>query len=118
MKTRMKRTESTLVVNFDGVLEYDTHEALREDLQKLRRISNSDQAPSEIIFDLKGLEFVGSTGISAFIQILKEFNASAPSKPRYMNVKSEFRQLIRAFDQDQLFDFFDSDETSKNALDH
>ena len=118
MKTRMKKTESTLIVNFDGILEYDTHETLRESLQKLHRISSSDQTPREIIFDLEGLEFVGSTGISAFIQTLKEFNASAPSKPRYLNVKSEFKQLIKAFDQDQLFEFFDSKDSSKKTTNH
>ena len=118
MKTRMKKTESQIIVHFDGTLDYETQEELRENLHKIMKLSHSDQAPQEIIFDLKGLEFVGSTGISAFIQALKDFNASVASRPRYWNVKSEFKQLIKAFDQEQLFEFFDAQDQTKKKLDH
>ena len=114
----MKKIESTLIVNFDGTLDYETHEELREKLNKIMKLSHSDQAPQQIIFDLKGLEFVGSTGISAFIQALKDFNASAPSKPRYCNVKSEFKQLIKAFDDHQVFEFLETQDQGKKHLDH
>jgi anti-anti-sigma regulatory factor len=58
----------------------------------------------QIIFNLENLEFVGSSGISSFVQALKEFNLQAPSRPIYCNVKSEFKRIIKAFDEEAIFD--------------
>src|SRR4051794_1487413 len=110
MKTLIKKTGDTIIVNFDGRLDFDTYLPLREDLSKIISDTKIDSIPKKIIFNLEKLEFVGSSGISSFVQTLKEFNANASTKPRYCHVKSEFRKIIKAFDEADLFEFFDNED--------
>ncbi len=77
----------------------------------------TDSTPKKIIFNLERLEFVGSSGIASFVQTLRDFNANAPSKPVYCNVKSEFKRVIRAFDETGNFEFIDSLEAAHSISD-
>lgn len=117
MKTQIKKNGDTIVVSMDGKLDFDTHVPLREDLFKLVEEPNQDSVPKKIIFNLEKLEFVGSSGISSFVQTLKEFNESAPTKPRYCNVKSEFRRVIKAFDEEEVFEFYESEDRARKSFD-
>lgn len=116
MKTQIKKTGDTIVVHMDGTLDFETHLPLRENLNKLVRQAKTDQA-AKIIFNLENLEFVGSSGISSFVQTLKEFNASVPTRPAYCNVKNEFKRVIKAFDEADDFTFFDNEERAKKSFD-
>ncbi|MEO5971250.1 MAG: STAS domain-containing protein [Bdellovibrionia bacterium] len=117
MKTEIKKNGDTIIVNMDGLLDFDTYLPLREDLSKLTRNENTDSVPRKIIFNLENLEFVGSSGISSFVQTLKEFNASATTKPRYCNVKSEFRRIIKAFDETELFQIYENEDRARKSFD-
>src|SRR5262245_53213063 len=117
MKTQIKKSGDTVVVSMDGKLDFETSIPLREQLSKLIQPRRTDSTPKKIIFDLENLEFVGSSGISSFVQTLKEFNASAPSKPRYCNVGSEFKRVIKAFDEEEQFEFDDNEERAKKSVD-
>ena len=77
-----------------------------------------DQSPKKIIFNFENLEFVGSSGISNFVQTLKEVNARSSFRPRYCNVRSEFQKIIRAFDEAQEFEFFETEERARSSFDH
>jgi anti-anti-sigma factor len=117
MKTQIKKNGDTIVVTMDGKLDFETYVPLREDLSKLMDQTMTDSTPKKIIFNLEKLEFVGSSGISSFVQTLKEFNANAPTKPRYCNVKSEFRKVIKAFDEAELFEFYDNEDRARKSFD-
>jgi anti-anti-sigma factor len=117
MKTQVKKEGDTIVVSMNGKLDFETHLPLREDLNRIISQAKTDSVAKKIIFDLEKLEFVGSSGISAFIQVLREFNESVPVKPRYCNVRSEFRRVIKAFDNDELFDFYDNAERARQSFD-
>lgn len=118
MKTQVKKNGDTIIVSMDGTLDYETNLPLREHLNKIIREANTDSTPKKIIFNLENLEFVGSSGISSFIQTLKDFNTSAPIKPVYCNVKSEFQRMIRVFDESEAFEFFDNEERAKRSYDN
>jgi anti-anti-sigma factor len=109
MKTQIKKTSDSIIVSMDGRLDFETSVPLRDQLERLAREVKTDSVPKKIIFNLENLEFVGSSGISSFVQALREFNVSAPARPIYCNVKSEFRRVMKAFDSDDLFDFDESD---------
>jgi hypothetical protein len=47
------------------------------------------------------------------VQTLKDFNRRSPTKPRYCNVGSEFQKVIRAFDDNEEFDFYDTEERAR-----
>ena len=127
MKTEIKRSGDTLIVTLGGTLDFETSAPLREELGRVIRQTEiyakgagaTAGAPGElkIIFNLEGLEFVGSSGISFFVQALREFNAASPSRPRYCNVKSEFKRIIKAFDDEQIFEFFDNEERARKSFD-
>lgn len=117
MKTQIKTLGDTMVVSIDGTLNHEVQEPLRSNLAKLAHQAESDSVPKKIIFNLENLEFVGSSGISSFIQSLREFNTRAPVKPRYCNVKNEFKRVMQALDDSQVFEFYDSEERARKSFD-
>ncbi len=117
MKTLIKKKGDTIVVSMDGRLDFETYVPLREHLFNMIQENRTDSTPKKIIFDLENLEFVGSSGISSFIQILKDFNANSPMKPRYCNVRSEFKKIIKAFDEAELFEFYENEDRARKSFD-
>jgi anti-anti-sigma factor len=116
MKTQIRKDGDAIVVSMEGRLDFETHIPLREDLARITE-RPTDSVPKKIIFNLEKLEFVGSSGISSFVQTLKDFNAGVPNKPRYCNVKSEFRRVIKAFDEEEQFEFYESEERARKSFD-
>lgn len=117
MKTSIKKAGDAIVVTMDGKLDFETTIPLRENLSKVIRGNPSDSVPRKIIFNLEKLQFVGSSGISSFVQTLKEFNAQAPVKPRYCHVRSEFQRIIKAFDESDQFEFYDTEDRARKSFD-
>lgn len=117
MKTQVKKVGDTLIVTMNGKLDFETSMPLREDLTKIIHETRTDEAPKKIIFNLEKLDFVGSSGISNFVQTLREFNQAAPIKPRYCHVKSEFQKVIKAFDESDAFQFYDNEDRAKKSFD-
>ena len=117
MKTQIRKKGDMVIVEMNGKLDFETNAPLREELTKLMKPNRTDSTPKKIIFNLEKLEFVGSSGISSFVQTMKEFNASVESKPRYCNVRSEFKRVIKAFDEEQEFEFHDNEERAKKSFD-
>jgi hypothetical protein len=50
----------------------------------------------KVVFNFSKLRFVGSSGISHFIKVLKKLNA-APAKPKLCNLSSEFLKMFKAY---------------------
>lgn len=117
MKTNIKKVGDTMVVSVDGTLDFEMQEPLKKDLGKLIQRAQTDSVPKKIIFNFENLEFVGSSGISNFVQTLKDFNQRAPMKPRYCNVKSEFKRIIKAFDESDAFEIYDNEERARKSFD-
>jgi anti-anti-sigma factor len=117
MKTEIKKTGDTIIVSMNGRLDFETHVPLREDLTKLIDQNEKNAVPSKIIFNFEKLEFVGSSGISSFVQLLKDFNSASSTRPRYCNVKSEFRKIIKAFDVAEIFEFHESEDRARKSFD-
>lgn len=112
MKTEIKKQGNTILVTMNGKLDFETQIPLREDLARLAKQARTESAPKKIIFNLENLQFVGSSGISSFIQTMKEFNQNAPSKPRYCHVRTEFKKIIQALDVEKVFDFYDDEDSA------
>lgn len=118
MKTKIRKFgEDVVIVDMEGFLSFEEHEPLRHKLIELKR-GSAAVAPKKIIFNLEKLEFVGSSGISSFVQALKEFNSGASVRPRYCNVRSEFKRIFKAFDEENIFEFYDSEERAKKSFDN
>lgn len=117
MNTKISKVGDTTVVEVTGHLDFETAEPLRERLVRLARTVATDSVPQKVIFNLENLEFVGSSGISSFVQTLKEFSDRSSLRPRYCNVKSEFRRVMKAYDEKEQFEFFDNEERARRSFD-
>lgn len=115
MKTQIKKSGDTIIVEVNGKLDFETQQPFKEDLRKIIQETKTDSVPTQVIFNLKKLEFVGSSGISNFVQTLKDFNQRASTKPRYCHVGSEFQKIIRAFDEQDGFEFYDTEERARRT---
>lgn len=123
MKTHIRKSGDTVVVSIDGKIDYETQVPLKDELMRLAKqtsnnASGTDSTPTKVIFNLKNLEFVGSSGISNLVQTLKDFNHRSAVKPRYCHVRSEFQKVIKAFDEESLFEIFDTEERAINSFDN
>ncbi len=102
MKTKIEHYGEKVLVKIEGKLSYECTNQFKQELDKLNTQNK------QVAFDMQELQFVGSSGISSFIQILREFNLKTASKPKYINFRIEFKKLIKAFDDEQSFDFSSS----------
>jgi len=119
MKAKIKKVGDTIVVSVDGKLDYETQEPFKEDLKKITKSkAGTDSTPMQVIFNMKKLEFVGSSGISQFIQTLKDFGNQNEEKTTIVHASSEFKKVMRAFDDEAIFEFHDNDDIAKKAIDH
>ena len=73
MKTIIRKDGDAYIVHLEGQLHINNQTPIKENLNRLVQHSQTDSI-SKIIFNFENLEFVGSSGISYFIQILKEFD--------------------------------------------
>ncbi len=39
-------------------------------------------------------------------------------KPRYCNVKSEFRRIMKAYDETDIFEFYESEDKARKSFDN
>jgi anti-anti-sigma factor len=114
MKTSIRKEGDNVIVCMEGHLDFETADQMRENLLRLERQAGDNR----VIFDLGSLQFVGSSGISAFVQALREFNGRVPTKPRYANVRNEFKRIIAAFDESGTFEFWDSTDRALKSFDN
>jgi anti-anti-sigma regulatory factor len=121
MKTRIRNLqEDVVVVDLEGYLSFEEPEDIRVRLGALKNSltrQSTGKSPRKIIFNFEKLEFVGSSGITPFVQALRDFNGSVPVRPRYCNVRSEFRKVMKAFDETNLFEFYENEDRAKKSFD-
>ena len=113
MKARVKSTERSVVISIDGKIDYETQDQVCAFINSTIERSKKDHAAKKIIMNFQNLEFVGSSGITQFVQSLKQIHHETDVTPKYCGVRSEFQKIIKAFDEENQFDFYDDDSLSK-----
>lgn len=121
MKTSIERRDNLVTVRLEGCLSFESAASFKDALVSLLQEAQSQL----VVFDFKDLSFVGSSGMTPFIQALRDFNGKARTTPGYVNVKTEFRKLMDAFDATRSFHFldatlaeFESNQRSLRSLDN
>jgi anti-sigma B factor antagonist len=104
MQAKIRKDGDVTVVELRGRLDFETAEPFRETCQDVL-------ANSKVVFNLSELSFVGSSGIGAFVNTLREFSRGAPVAPKFCHVKSEFRKVFKATD-DEAFQIFDDENSA------
>lgn len=110
MKAKIKQNADVLVLSLEGKIDYETQEEACAVINRAIEKNKTDSTPKKIIVSMKDLNFVGSAGITHFVEELKKIHEKTDVTPKYVGVKSEFQKIIKAFDEENEFEFFD-DET-------
>lgn len=108
MQAKIRKDGDVTVVELQGRLDFETAEPFRETCQDI--LSNS-----KVIFNLSQLSFVGSSGIGAFVNTLREFSKNSPVPPKFCSVKSEFKKVFGASEEMQ-FQIFEDEKAALSSF--
>jgi anti-sigma B factor antagonist len=110
------RTDSigNITVHMRGGLNYENSVPFRQELEELI----VENPKSVITLDMHFLDFVGSSGISTFVETIKELNLHQP-KIRLSNVKKEFIRVFKLYNLemlDSIIDDFENEDLPHPSL--
>lgn len=89
MQAQVKQEGDVFYIHLSGKVDFDSSEPFRNTI--LRHVKGS-----RVIFNLQGLNFVGSNGITPFVETMKTLCAESGSLVRFCNVSSEFQRIFEA----------------------
>ncbi len=104
MEAQIQESGDICIVELTGDLSFNSTEPFRT-------VCFNKFKGKKVVFDLKGLNFVGSSGITDFIEVLRDFSQSNVEKPKFCGLSSEFKKIFEANKMDTI-SFF---ETSQEA---
>ena len=116
MKARIKNSDESIILYIDGKVDYETQDDVCDFINRTltkNAKNNTDITPKRVILNLQNLEFVGSSGITQFVQSLKAIHHETHTTPKYCGVRSEFQKIMKAFDNTNEFEFFDDEGLSR-----
>ncbi len=87
MEAQIVHAHDITVVKLRGFLDYEVADNFKKDC--LRNLSGF-----KVVFDLRDLSFVGSSGITPFVEMLCDFSKVSSNKPRFCGMTSEFKRLF------------------------
>lgn len=104
MKAEISNLGDVVVVNLSGRIDMEYSQLFRKAC-----LDNIASRCDKIIFNLKGLNFVGSNGIMPFVQTLSELASQNRKKIHFCQVSSEFQRIFAASTLSHLRIFNDQD---------
>jgi anti-anti-sigma factor len=113
MKARTKTSEDSIVLYIDGKIDYETQDEVCSFINKTIERNKKDETPKKVVMNFKNLDFVGSSGITQFVQSLKQIHTDTHVTPKYCGVRSEFQKIMKAFDAENEFEFYDDEALNR-----
>ena len=113
MKAKIKQNANVLILSLEGKIDYESQDIACAFINKTIVKNKTDETPKEILVSMKDLQFVGSAGITHFVSQLKKIHDDTDFTPKYIGVKSEFQKIIKAFDAENEFEFFDDENLNR-----
>lgn len=90
MRAEITKNGPVTIVQLEGQISFETINHFKDHcLSKLKG--------EKVIFNLQNLNFVGSTGITSFFEIIKDFVEHNILDPKFCCVKVEFQRLFEAW---------------------
>ncbi len=108
MEAKVENRQGVYVVTLSGQLNFESADSLRATCQKFFR-------EKRVIFNLEKLSFVGSSGLTPFLELLSEMNRTHGKDIKICSVSSEF---IRLFEAGELYglEIYDSESKAHMAF--
>ena len=110
MKSKIREVNGCKIVELSGFIDYETLPRLRESLESIYK----ENEASRVVINMRGLNFVGSSGISTFVKSLGVFNRLR-MKPSYCGLKSEFQKMFKLFEDRGTFEILENEDDAKQA---
>lgn len=104
MEAKVVNQDGVYIVTLSGQLDFESADNLRATCRKLFR-------EKKVIFNLEKLNFVGSSGLTPFLELLSEMNKTLGRDIKLCSVSSEF---VRLFEAGELYGL-EIYENEKNA---
>lgn len=87
MEAQVENRDGIYVINLRGKMNFESADSLKNTC--LEKFVNQ-----EVIFNLRDLSFVGSSGITPFLELLSELSRKSGSKFKICSVGNEFLRLF------------------------
>jgi anti-anti-sigma factor len=87
MDAEISKSGEVTIVRLKGRLDFETPEPFRRNC--LEKLVNE-----KVVFNLQELSFVGSCGITIFVELLSQFSQKNSFRPKFCGMNSEFRRLF------------------------
>lgn len=108
MKALIRQDGEVFVIHLKGQLDMDTSEPFRKTvLSHLQR--------QKVIFNLSELSFVGSNGITSFVETMVELANTAQARVHFCHLSSEFQRILEASDIQNLR-IYDDENIAKTSF--
>lgn len=91
MEARVTYDGDVTIVSLQGYMDYETSEPFRKTC--FQSLLNQ-----KVIFDLEALHFIGSSGLTSFLEILKEFKTKNPLPVKFCGLSREFQRFFWAYE--------------------
>lgn len=108
MNAKIQKEGDVLVVYLDGTIDFDSTEPFRKTV--LTHLKEQ-----KVIFNLKDLSFVGSNGITPFIETMTQLCELNRQGVRFCNIGSEFRRIFEASEIKNL-EIYESEHLAKRSF--
>jgi len=113
MIIRAKQEGNTVVLHLEGHLDFETIIQFEKTCQQVKPHGEA----TRLIVNMEALRFVGSSGISQFVNVLKSINHKE-CKPKLVQVSSDFEKILRALQNSRNpFDIFETEAQGISAFD-
>lgn len=89
MEAKIENRDGVYVVSLSGQMDFESADSLK--MRCLQNFSNK-----ELIFNLNDLNFVGSSGITPFLELLAELSKALGPKFKICSVGTEFLRLFES----------------------
>lgn len=95
MEASVNWEDNVIIVKLSGTLDFDKAYEFKK--KSLRHFIQN-----KVVFSIKDLNFVGSTGMSSFIETLSEISVKNPNGVLVCDVGLEYKRLFETFLNDKL----------------
>jgi anti-anti-sigma factor len=91
MQAKVLQKNGVVVVNLEGFIDVETAGPFKEACMK-----SLGKDGGKVVFNLEGLNFVGSNGILPFVESLFDICDQKPKQINFCKVSSEFQKVFKA----------------------
>jgi len=88
MEARLRNQKDVTIIHVGGTLDI-------EHTQGFKKVILKNYATKKVVFDMREASFVGSTGLGAFLDTLRELSLCTSHGIKFVGVNNDFRRIFQ-----------------------